>query len=281
MQTKQILSEGWLVLITPLVTSWNLATLPSHAATLSYAEAVVTVDNFSHIPTDTTTLTVTNTRAIARNGAVISESLASAYFNNLLPFAENLSVSQAAGTGNIYWGMAQSVAAIVGYNFSIGKGETFSFDFHTALGLLTGVDYPNEYASAMGNIIFQLYNSTNPTHWKLLDSFQLSGNLTALGTNRYLSYSNISSIKFHPNQTYLNTDFTGNQGFAFADINGYYSRNFHKFTQLTLVEFQEIQTEVETVPEPVNILGSLCFGLVCFGRKIKDKLFPLSKFKKS
>mgnify|MGYP006269522199 CR=1 FL=1 len=277
MQTKQILSQGWLVLITPLVTSWNLATLPSHAATLSYAEAAVTVDNFSHTPVNTTTLTVTNTYAIARSGAVISESLASAYFNNLLPFAENLSVSQ--GAGNIYWGMGQSVAAIVGHNFSIGKGETFSFDFYAALGLLTAVDYPNEYASATGNIIFQLYNSTNPNHWKLLDSFQLSGNLTASGTNRYLSYGNSYSIRFNPNQTYFNTDFSGNQESVFADISGYYSRTFHKSTQLTLVEFQENQTEVEAVPEPLNILGSLGFGLVCFGRKIKDKLFPLSKSK--
>lgn len=54
------------------------------------------------------------------------------------------------------------MAEVIGYNFLIGDGETFSFDFQGFLDLETSIDeLQTESASAAGTLSLELYDSTN------------------------------------------------------------------------------------------------------------------------
>ncbi|MBE9185609.1 PEP-CTERM sorting domain-containing protein, partial [Microcoleus sp. LEGE 07076] len=92
------------LLATPLATSLTVSVAPSSAATIAGSAAEVTINNFSHKPTDTGTSTNTNTQTTANSGFVISQANADAAFisncHELL--AANLSKSEVAGSGSNY-----------------------------------------------------------------------------------------------------------------------------------------------------------------------------------
>lgn len=137
---------------TPLVTGLSIGIAPSSAAIIAGSAAEVSMDNFSHRPTDTGTFTNTSTKAITNEGIVISEANANAVFvsNCQQLFAANLSESTVKGDGSEYSGLAQSQAAVVG-DFSIDAKETFSFTVQAILNLFTSVDNrQSERASAKG-----------------------------------------------------------------------------------------------------------------------------------
>ncbi|MEP6498984.1 hypothetical protein [Microcoleus vaginatus] len=149
------------LLATPLVTGLTVGIAPSSAAIIAGSAAAVTIDKFSHRPTDTGTFTNTYTQTIANSGSVISEATADAVFisncHELL--AANLSQSKVQGDGNNYSGLAQSQAEVIG-DFDIDAEDTFSFNFQTFLALLTSVDNRQaERGSARGGISFLLINT--------------------------------------------------------------------------------------------------------------------------
>ena len=259
---------------TPLVTGLSVGIAPSSAAIIAGSAAEVSIDNFSHRPTDTGTFTNTYTQAIANKGAVISAANANAVFlsNCQQLLAANLSESTVKGEGSKYSGLAQSQAAIIG-DFDLDAKETFSFTFQTFLRLLTSVDNPqSERASAQGNLSFLLIDTVSNI---LLDSFQLGGSLHSFKRGDLsLSYSD----SFNPTQ--INLDFLaqGNTKESVVYSSGVYARTFDNATNLRLVEVKnnlvlaESQPvrEAEPVPEPTTILGTaMFFGFLAKGRKLQ------------
>lgn len=267
------LAENLLTIVTPVVAGLALTTLPASAATLASSEARVNLDNFSHTPTDILTLTDTRTTAIALNGDVTADATAEAVFT-ADPFgtteANNYSWSQAEGKGRRYLGVAESFAAIIGYDFIVDAGDTFDFDFMGFLDLETSIDnLPGEYATAEGMVSLELYDTTNPGNWLLLDSFELSGILDTLGESDDLDYLVSENFSLNPSNTALNTDFGGQEELAEAVIDGSYSKTFDSLTKLMLVEAKINQAQVQAVPESSSLLGLLVLALLCLGYRFK------------
>ena len=281
MVKKLGLAKRFLLLVTPILTGSALAQLalgiaasPSLAATIAFSKATEEIDNFSHNPLDVSTLTDTYTNTIATSGQVIAEADAEADFltnPSKPPYAYSSSFSTANGEGSNYSGVAQSLAEVIGYNFLVGNGETFSLDFKAILDLETSIDNPaSEGASADGNLSLQLYDSTNRDNWIYLDSFTLSGNLTTLGDGDSLDYYKSASITFNPSGSSFDNSFGGTQEFADASVQGSFSRTFDSSTYLTLVEVKTNQATVQ-VPEPSSTLGLLFFGLIGVGYRVRRK----------
>lgn len=257
--------------ITPLVTGLSAGIAPSSAAIIAGSAASVSIDNFSHRPTETGTSTNINTETIANQGIAIGEANADAVFisNCQQLLAANLSQSKVEGDGSKYAGLAQSQASILG-DFSIDATETFSFNFQTVLNLFTSVDNPeSERASAKGNISFSLIDTVSNL---LLDSFQINGSLDSFNVpNLSWSYNN----SFNPTQ--INFDFL-TQGSATSmslSTSGVYSRTFNSATNLRLVEVKNNLAEAvaEPVPEPTTVLGTVMFlGFLAKRRQHQNKL---------
>ena len=265
------------LLATPLVTGLTVGIAPSSAAIIAGSAAEVSIDNFSHRPTETGTSTNTNTQTIANQGVVISEANANAVFisNCQQLLAANLSKSEVAGSGSNYSGLAQSQAAVIG-DFDIDAAETFSFNFQTVLHLLTSVDNrQSERASANGNISFFLIDTIANI---LLDSFQLA---STLDSSVGISLNLFASNNFSPANINFGFLTQGSATSMSFDTSGVYSRTFDSATNLRLVEVKnnlavaksEPVSEAEAVPEPSTILGTAMFlGFLAKGRKLKNKL---------
>lgn len=273
------LAQGLLLLITPIAPLANGLSNPAIAATLGNSEAIVKIDDFSHDPLDVSIIAETYSNAVASNSLVVAEADNALKVGNDPFFAKNSSFSRANGDGSEYSGLAQSTAAIIGYNFLIDKGETFSFNFKAALNLETSIDNPQfESANAAGNISLKLYDTSNQDNWIYLDSFTLYGNLATLGNNDSLNYETSNSFTLNPSITALKTNFGEQQETAKASVQGIFSRTFDTLTNLTLVEVKTDRAEVNakggsvSVPEPSNILG-LLLCVMGMGYRITRKAF--------
>jgi hypothetical protein len=265
--------------VTPLLTGWCVATSPTLAATLASSEARVNLENFSHNPLGVETFTDTDTQAIATSGQVTADADANALFItdglDLPTQAYNTSFSTVQGEGSGYFGLAQSLAAVIGYNFMVGANETFSFDFAAFLGLRTSIDSPKfEQAKAEGDISLQLFDTTDSNNWRPLDFLSVSGKLVSLGEGDFLDANESASITFNPNTTYLDRSFGGNQELATASVEGKFSRTFDSLTYLTLVETKTNRAIVQPVPESSNLVALLFFCLISVGYGVKRFAIP-------
>lgn len=273
-------AKGLLLLIIPIAPLANgIFSFPSLAATLGNSEAKLKIDDFSHDPSDVLILAETYSNAVGSNGLVVAEADNALLVGNDPFFTKNTSFSRANGDGSEYSGLAQSTAAIIGYNFLIDKGETFSFNFKAALNLETSIDNPQfESATAAGNISFKLYETSNPDNWIYLDYFTLSGNLATMSSNDSLNYEISNNFTLNSSKTALETSFGEQKETAKASTQGIFSRNFDVLTNLTLVEAKTNQAEVNanrgsvSVPEPSNILG-LLLCVTGMGYRITRKAF--------
>ena len=252
---------------------------PISAAIITGYAAAVTLDNFSHRPNKTGTVTNTYTQTTANSGSVSSEDPADTVFisNSHELLAANLSQSKVIGSGNNYFGLAQSEAAVIG-DFSIKAKETFSFTVETILHLLTSVSNPqSERASAKGSISFALIDTVSNL---LLESFQFGIGVHSFKAPEVsLSYNLAGS--FNPTQINFAFLAQGNTTSLSLYTSGVYSRTFDSTTNLRLVEVKKNMAvaqaqavpEAEPVPEPTTILGTaMFFGFLTKRRKLKNKL---------
>lgn len=263
-------AHSLLLLITPIA-PLVISTTPSIAATLGTSEAVVNINNFSQNPLDVLTLTDTFTDTVATNGQVNADADAVAVFVTDPPAsAGNLSYSTVNGSGSEYVGSAESTAAVIGYNFIVNKGDTFSFNFDAALSLATSIENPQfETAIASGSISLNVYDTTNQNNWIKLDSFNLYGNIATSGNKDYIDYRTSRHISLDPIATTVDTNFGGEQESAIATVQGVFSRTFDRLTNLTVVEVKNNQASV-SVPEPSSFLG-LLLCIIGMGYRIKSK----------
>jgi len=274
MRINQDTTKGLFLFVTPLLTGWCVATSPTLAATLASSEARVNLENFSHNPIGVETFTDTDTQAIATTGQVTADADANALFItdglDLPTQASNTSFSTVQGEGIGYFGLAQSLAAVIGYNFMVGANETFSFDFAGFLSLQTSIDSPKfEQAKAEGEISLQLFDTTDSNNWRPLDFLTVSGKLASLGEEDFLDANESASITFNPNKTSFERSFGGNQELATASVEGKFSRSFDSLTYLTLVEAKTNRAIVQTVPESSTLVALLFFCLISVGYGVK------------
>lgn len=260
------------LLATPLVSGLTVGIGPSSAAIIAGSAVEVTIDNFSHRPNGNGTFTNTYTETTANSGSVISQANAEAVVISKAHvwLAANLSQTQVQGDGNNYSALAQSQAIVIG-DFDIDAGETFSFNFHTVLDLLTSVyNRQFERASASVSIYFGLMDTVNNL---LLDSFQLASGLDS-SRGLYLDLSGSNS--FNPTTINLNFMPEGTAAKSLLYTSGVYSRTFDSDTNLRLVEVNNNMAEAEAVPEPSTLLGTAIFlGLFVKRRKLNNKLSPV------
>jgi len=260
------------LLATPLVTGLTVGIAPSSAAIIAGAAAEVTIDHFSHRPKENGTFTNTYTQTTANNGLVISEAMAEAVFisNEDGLWTANLSQSQVEGDGNNYSGLAKTQAIVLG-DFDIDAAETFSFNFHTVLALLTSLDNREyERATGMGSISFLLINTVTNI---LFDSFQIASGLDS-SSGHYFNFS--PSNSFNPTAINFNLIAEGSVVHSSLFTSGVYSRKFDSATSLRLVEVNNNIAEAEAVPEPSTLLGTAIFlGLFVRRQKLNNKLSQL------
>jgi hypothetical protein len=241
----------------PILATLTVTSSPSVAATFASSSADVFINNFSHAPGSVGTLTDGDVFTVStENGSVNAIADFDAFFSQNNPFAFNSSFAQAEGNGIEYLGTAYSEATVIGRNFFVEAGSSFSFDFLSSLELETSIERPpGENAIAEGNISFFIFDQSTDS---LLDSFILSGRLEAVDSDDFLIAQ--ASDNFHFLLDYSEQEFGGNQEFITANYLGEFSRDFDEDTYLTLVEVKTNYAMVKA-PEPSSFVAFFIFGL--------------------
>jgi hypothetical protein len=275
-------------LAAPVVAFSAIAPAPTQAATLSSSTATVNLYNFSHEPLSVAALIDSDKETNATNGNVAALGTATADFQKNPAKATNFSSSTAGGDGFGYTGSAQSFAGVIGYNFQVAKGQTFSFGFDAALNLSTSIDDPSfESANAAGGIAFFLFDAsrfdvskTDPsalTNFDFSDirkgaiaSFLLTGNVITPGDEDFLI--DVTRGSGFQSASGSDKDFDGNQEGANFATQGLFSRKFNQDMNLTLVEVKGNYASVTAVPSPTLIPGFLISSaVVAVRRRLKAK----------
>jgi hypothetical protein len=244
------------------------------AATLAYSTAEVSLQKFSHLPTNPQ---ANAAQEVVGTGAAVATVDQDAFFCTDSACGEpgtagNFSVSRAAGTGNsAYYGFARSAAGVAGYDFSVGADETFSFNFDALLQVGTHTDQPGETATANSNISFQIFAGGDPNNLVLLDQLTLSGRARNNQTTAQLGIFPSSS-----NFSLLAGAIDSQVGAAPASIllSGLFSRRFDQATHISLVETKQTEAAV-AVPEP-TLLPALGVLLLVFGYRARRRSQPLN-----
>ncbi|MBW4497720.1 MAG: hypothetical protein KME26_32590 [Oscillatoria princeps RMCB-10] len=267
MKPNQRIAQRLVALIAPIVAAPAIAVAPAMAATLASSEATFQFDNFSHSAYSVGAATNTNTLTVVTGPGSSTTATAEALAYFVPGTAGNFSSSTASGQGSSYFGVAQSMAQIIG-NFLVGPGESFGFNFNASLALKSAVDNPQqEMASAAGRTAFFLFGSTDGGPASLLDSFSVFGQVTTPGNN-FLDWQSSDNINY-TSESSLN--YTDTESLALAAFEGWYQRSFDSQIQLTLVEFKENQAQVQ-VPEPsVRLALPFLLLLMWVGRKVSRR----------
>jgi hypothetical protein len=279
MKHYKALAQKFLLMVTPLLATSTLVTSVTSvckAATFASSTATFRIEEFNRNPLDVRTITDSATNVISRGSRVNADAGADAIFisnpNPKLTFASNSSFSTANGQGNEYFGLGQSFAKVIGYDFMLDAGEKLSFDFNGLVNIATSIGNPRtESAKADGMLAFELYDSKT---WTLLDFLTISGNVTTLGNGDALDIDKSVSVSLDTSQTSLVKYEGGTQESVGASIRGNYSRTFDKLTYLTLVEMKRNQASVKAL-EPSNMLALLfttCMVCVAFKGRTDNRL---------
>jgi hypothetical protein len=265
-------AQHFLLAVTPLIASFTVANSASLAATLAFSKSEFQLNDFSHSPLCVGTLTDSQTQTFSSSGQVRADANSQASFISCLgnpaqTQAANLSFSFAEGEGSSYFGIAESLAAVIGYNFRVDS-EEFAVNFDGLLNLRTEIDdRQSESAIASGNIFFLLTNSLTG---EVIDYFALYGGLNTPDQGNYLDYFKSSdNITFLTDPSFT-TDFSGNTKYATASVQGKYSRSFDSLTYLTLLELKTNKASVKA-PEPSATLALLFCCILAIGYTRKTK----------
>ncbi len=263
------LTKQFLLVITPLLASSMLVTLPSRAATLASSEGKFQFTGFSQSPLRVLTSAESNTSTIGQSGTVIADAQAYALFEKLPAQAFNSSWSVARGENKAYLGEAESETSLLGV-FNVKANSNFSFDFAGNLNLLTSIDNPSyENARASGEISFALFDTATNN---IFEFFSLSGNLITKGDGDFIAYEKSDNVTLKNNLAPV-TNLGERQESATASVQGFVKRTFASQTNLALIEVKKNKVTVKT-PEPSTSLAFLLscgvVGLV-FKRKRQEK----------
>ena len=241
----------------PVLVALTATPSPSIAATFASSSGTAFLYEFSHAPSNVETFADAETFTFANGGSVDAFAESDASFDTeFFPLAYNSSVAEAKGNGKQYFGRAYSEAEVIGYEFLIEAGSTFSFDFLSFLDLETSADDPSiEMATAGGNISFFLFDDSAEN---IIDYFAVTGSLETAGNGDFLEVEKSSNFTVADPTEFQY--FGGNQEFLLALYEGQFSREFEEDTSLTLVEVKTNYAMVK-VPEPSSFVAFFIFGV--------------------
>lgn len=278
-ENKLGLTYRLLLGLASIVTSSAIASMPVVAATLANSEAAFELENLSHRPDTTSTLTdIDGSTNAAPDGGTVSNSAESiALFPSQATTASSDSFSLVFGEGSNYFGEALSEARVRG-TFLVEAGESFAFDFVSSLELETSIDDSQlESATATGEIAFLLLDNSNRNNAVILDDFVLLGSLSTDDTDDFLRLESSDNITLSENLQA--TAFGANEEFAAAFVQGSFERFFTRQTDLTLIEVQT--NNVSVVARPVSVPEfDFSFGYSILGGALALKRIYLSNDRK-
>ncbi|MEB3282066.1 MAG: hypothetical protein VKK42_24415 [Lyngbya sp.] len=238
-----------------LAATLTVTSSPSEAATFASSSAQVSINNFSQAPARVATLTDGKISIFSTDGSANAIAEFDAFFSLTNPFAFNSSFAEAEGDGIEYRAKAYSEAAVIGYDFFIPAGSTFSFDFVSSLELETSIERPpGENAIAEVDISFWVYEEATDN---LLDSFIVSGRLEAVDSDDFLVVDASHNFNFSLDDS--EQKFGGNQEFITGEYVGNFSRYFSEDTSLRLMEVKTNYVLVKA-PEPSSFVALFVFG---------------------
>lgn len=272
-------------MVTPLLATSTLSALPSQAATFASSFGDLQLTNFSESFATIESDNDADTSVFANGGTASVNNQAVVDTDSSEAFA--FATSEVFGESKDYFALAQTQATIVG-NFFIDPGTTFSFDFQSFLDLETFIDEPpTENATALGELSFSLYDTSNipenslpdfltnllsdPTNIQTspLAFFSLSGNLNTAGSGDFVNTRKSDNISLSIQERDFNNG--GNEEFASAVFAGSFQRRFDNPANLTLVALRKTEARA-TAPEPSNTLALLALpGLLGIATKARRK----------
>lgn len=263
-----------LLTATSIISSIFLTNLSAKAATFSFSEASLLLNNFSI--TARNPVVDSNSTSIAITNNSLSQAQADAEANIAFiadsedDFLMTYLYSETSGDGNSFFGFGEASSLAIG-NFSIGANQTFSFDFTTNLALFNEVDsLLNESISSFSGVdFFLLDHNTNDILGNFSAISNLDTNLVEDINNDFIQVNGtnvvISGDKFE--------DFEGNIESADLMVNGSFERLFNTATdvrlEVTAFSLSCVQAPLTSdpctrVPEPNNTVA-LLFGFLGLG----------------
>lgn len=265
-----------LLTTTSIISSIFFTNLSAKAATFSFSEASLLLNNFSINAQNPAANSNSRTIAISNHnpGGTETDAEANIAFvaNSENDFLRTDLYSETSGDGNSFFGFGEASSSAIG-NFAIAANQTFSFDFTTSLALFNEVDNSLEHSiSSFGGVDFFLFDhNTND----ILGNFSAISNLDTNPAedinNDFIQVNGtnvvISGDKFE--------DFEGNIESADVLVNGSFERLFNTATnvrlEVTAFSLSCVQAPLTSdpctrVPEPNNtatlLLGFLGLGLI-------------------
>lgn len=271
------ISQISLVATTSLVSSLFIANKPALAATFSFSETILELNNFSVSPQNPFADSSTKAVAISGgNGDVVQANAEGSLFfeaDSDSAFINTDLYTDVSGEGDDFFGFGESSSLAIG-SFSIDPNQILSFDFNLNLYAFNEVDrLLNSSVSTFSGVEFLLFDDiTNNLIGDFTAITNLDTNLAENINNDFISVEGSENVFFEGSSV---EDFEGNIESAELFLEGSFEQFFNNTTQVRLevaslnrscVQAPLTDDPCTKVPEPDNaiilILGFLGLGLV-------------------
>ena len=258
--------------LTPAVATSTILASPANAATLSFSQVSLSLNNFNQSSQDVSADADGSAIAISDGGLVTADVDFDTIFfaDQSQVFANSDSEGRASGEGSRFFGQTQFLSELVGI-FDVSAGQDFAFDFEVAFNLENTVDgLQSGSVSTRGSAGFSLFNSLNQ-ELSFVDIFgALNTNLTNDQDNGFFLLPTGANIIVDDIAADFNEQNTpdGKQESAQFLLEGSFQQRFNQDTQLALVGFTTNESCVQAprvndackIPEPSNIVALILVG---------------------
>lgn len=275
------------VLITTSIFDCTFVRLPAEAATFTYSEASLRIEEFSILPQNPNADSARNAVAFTGNNDSVANSNADGTLEFVIEgdnsFLNLDFASDASGNGSNYFSIGQN-DAFASSTFFVDRHEVLSFDFAVSLALENIIDNElNGSINTFSGVSFALFDDTNNI---FIGDLRAIGNLDTnladgINNDPIFAESNLNfTIDTFENEQIFESD----SEFASIDLTGSIQQSFTVPTQVSLQASlfnlsctQAPQTSdpcIKTaVPESNNAVGLLLsiLGISLFYKKQKIK----------
>lgn len=269
------ISQISLLTTTSIASSFFIANLPAFAATFSFSETILELDNFSVSPQNP--FADSSTKAVAFSGEEGDIAQGNAEGSLVFEADSNLAAinadfySDAFGEGDNLFSFAESSSLAIG-SFSIDPNQILSFDFNLNLYAFNEVDsLLDTSVSTFSGVEFLLFDDlTNNLLGNFTALTNIDTNLAENINNDFVSVDGSQNVFFDGSSV---EDFEGNIESAELFLEGSFAQSFDDATQVRLevatlnrscVQAPLTDDPCTKVPEPNNTLV-LLFGFLGLG----------------
>ncbi|MGK7950331.1 MAG: hypothetical protein AB4368_16500 [Xenococcaceae cyanobacterium] len=269
------ISQISLFATTSIVSSFFIANLPAVAATFSFSETILELDNFSISPQNPFADSSTKAVAVSREDGNLAK--ANAEGSLIFEADSNLAAvnadfySEASGEGDNLFSFGESSSLAIG-SLAIDPNDILSFDFELNLFTFNEVDSLLDASiSTFSGVEILLFDDfTNDLIGNFTAINNLDTNLADNVNNDFVSVNGSQNVFFEGSSI---EDFTGNIESAELWLGGSFEQSFNNATQVRLevatlnrscVQSPLTNDPCTRVPEPDNTIV-LLFGFLGLG----------------